>query len=269
MKKAAATWGGEWWKLGGGGTVWDAIVYDPKTDLVYFGTGNGTPWNRISATRKAATTCTSPRSSRSKPTPASTCGTTSDAGDTWDYDAVSPMMIVDLTIDGKKQHVLCSRSKNGFFYMIDAATGKLLRAEPFTVNWADGVDMKTGRPRVKPEARYGSTDRGVDVRCRGFRHDRDDGAVVRAPHLEPIRCLLPLTRQRDRNDALRGHGRHVTYLPRSPRSAPSNSRSREWPSPGGPAAAGARRTRRSPLRRSACHLPSPPCHGRWCASASP
>ncbi len=76
-------------------------------------------------------------------------------GDTWDYDAVSPMMTVDITIDGKEQHVIVQPSKNGFFYILEAATGKLLRAEPFTeVNWADGVDMKTGRPRVMKEARY-------------------------------------------------------------------------------------------------------------------
>ena len=76
-------------------------------------------------------------------------------GDAWDYDAVSPMTVVDLTVDGKKRHVILQPCKNGFFYMLEAATGKLLRAVPFTnVNWADGVDMKTGRPRVKPEARF-------------------------------------------------------------------------------------------------------------------
>jgi alcohol dehydrogenase (cytochrome c)/quinohemoprotein ethanol dehydrogenase len=156
MKKAAATWGGEWWKLGGGGTVWDSIVYDPKTDLLYFGTGNGTPWNQ----RKRD------KSGKDNLYLASIIAVKADTGeyvwhyqetpaDTWDYDAVSPMMTVDMTIDGKEQHVLVQPSKNGFFYILEAATGKLLRAEPFTeVNWADGVDMKTGRPRVKKEARY-------------------------------------------------------------------------------------------------------------------
>jgi quinohemoprotein ethanol dehydrogenase len=156
MKKAAATWGGEWWKLGGGGTVWDAIVYDPVTDLIYFGTGNGSPWNDqyrdktngddlYLASVIAVKADTGEYVWHYQSTPA----------DTWDYDAVSPMTVVDLTVDGKKRHVILQPCKNGFFYMLEAATGKLLRAVPFTpVNWADGVDMKTGRPRVKAEARF-------------------------------------------------------------------------------------------------------------------
>ena len=156
MKKAARTWTGEWWKLGGGGTVWDAIVYDPVTDLIYFGTGNGSPWN--DRYRDAT--------SSDNLYLASIIAVKADTGayvwhyqtvpaDTWDYDAVSPMTIANLTIDGKQRRVIMQPNKNGFFYLLDTATGKLLRATPFTeVNWADGVDMKTGRPRVKPEARF-------------------------------------------------------------------------------------------------------------------
>ena len=156
MKKAAATWGGEWWKLGGGGTVWDAIVYDPKTDLLYFGTGNGTPWNQ----RKRDKTGGDNLYLASIVAVKADTGEyvwhyQSTPGDTWDYDAVSPMMTVDMTIDGQPRHVIVQPCKNGFFYILDAADGKLLRAEAFTeVNWADGVDMKTGRPRVRKEARY-------------------------------------------------------------------------------------------------------------------
>ncbi len=156
MRRAAKTWGGEWWKLGGGGTVWDAIVYDPVTDLVYFGTGNGTPWNDRDrdptngddlylASIIAVKAETGEYVWHYQETPA----------DTWDYDAVSPLMVVNLNIDGRKRRVILQPSKNGFFYVLDAATGKLLRADPFTeVNWADGVDRETGRPRVRPEARY-------------------------------------------------------------------------------------------------------------------
>ena len=156
MKQAAATWSGEWWKLGGGGTVWDAIVYDPATDLVFFGTGNGSPWNDryrdpksgdnlYLATILAVKLQTGEYAWHYQTTPA----------DTWDYDAVSPMVIADLNVGGKQRHVLMQPCKNGFFYMLEAATGKLLRATPFTeVNWADGVDMKTGRPRVKEAARF-------------------------------------------------------------------------------------------------------------------
>src|SRR5262245_58616374 len=156
MQKAAATWNGDWWKLGGGGTVWDAIVYDPTTDLLYFGTGNGTPWNQANRDPKTGDNLYL----------ASIVAVKADTGeyvwhyqstpqDTWDYDAVSPMMLVDLPIDGQKKRVILQACKNGFFYVLEAATGKLLRAEPFTdVNWAEGVDLKTGRPRVRPEARY-------------------------------------------------------------------------------------------------------------------
>ncbi len=158
LEKAAKTWPktGDWWSVGGGGTVWDAAVYDPKTDLLYFGTGNGTPWNDqhrdpsggdnlYLASIVALKPDTGEYVWHYQETPA----------DTWDYDAVSPMMTADITVDGKERHVIMQPSKNGFFYMLDAATGELLRAAPFTdVNWAKGVDLKTGRPNVVKEARY-------------------------------------------------------------------------------------------------------------------
>ncbi len=131
MKKAAATWGGEWWKLGGGGTVWDAIVYDPVTDLIYFGTGNGSPWNDqyrdktngdnlYLASVIAVKAQTGEYVWHYQSTPA----------DTWDYDAVSPMTVADLTVDGKKRHVILQPCKNGFFYMLEAATGKTPARHP-------------------------------------------------------------------------------------------------------------------------------------------
>jgi len=157
MKKAAATWGpSDWWKLGGGGAVWDAIVYDPKTDLVYFGTGNGSPWNdKYRDPTDGDNLYLDSIIAVKADTGEYVWHYQSTPADTWDYDAVSPMTVVDLTLDGKKRHVILQPCKNGFFYILDAATGKLLRATAFTpVNWADGVDMKTGRPRVKPESRY-------------------------------------------------------------------------------------------------------------------
>ncbi len=156
MEMAAKTWGGQWWKLGGGGTVWDAVVFDPVTNLVYFGVGNGTPWNDhfrdptnkdnlFLASIVALNVDTGAYVWHYQETPE----------DTWDYDAVSPMSVVDLNIGGRNRRVLLQPSKNGFFYVIEARTGKLLHATPFmNVNWANGVDLKTGRPRIKPEARY-------------------------------------------------------------------------------------------------------------------
>lgn len=160
MKMAAATWGeGEWWKVGGGGTVWDSAVYDSVNDLVIFGTGNGTPWNQLArdpsggdnlflASIIAVKADTGEYAWHYQTTPA----------DTWDYDATSPMLIANLTLDGQDRRVVIQPCKNGFLYVLDAASGKLLAAKNFTeMNWADGVDMETGRPRVKPEARYKDT----------------------------------------------------------------------------------------------------------------
>ena len=150
MKMAAATWSGEWWKLGGGGSVWDAAIYDPATDLLIYGTGNATPWNQLARDPKrgdnlfvasivALKADTGEYVWHYQATP----------GDTWDYDSVSPMMTVDLTIDGEKKHVLVQPNKNGMLYVLNVADGKLLSADAFTeVNWTTGVDMKTGRPKV-------------------------------------------------------------------------------------------------------------------------
>jgi len=157
LEKAARTWSGEWWKVaGGGGTVWDAAVYDPVTDLLYFGTGNASPWNArvrepsldddlYAASIVAVKPDTGEYVWHYQETP----------GDSWDYDAVSPMMTADLNVGGHRKHVILQPSKNGFFYVLEAATGKLISADAFTeVNWATGVDLQTGRPKVVPAARY-------------------------------------------------------------------------------------------------------------------
>jgi quinohemoprotein ethanol dehydrogenase len=156
MKKAAATWSGQWWKLGGGGSVWDAAIYDPTTDLLYYGTGNGTPWNQMARDPKGGDNLyVASIIALKADTGEYVWHYQTTPGDTWDYDAVSPMMTADLTIDGKPQHVLIQPNKNGFLYVLNAADGKLLAADAFTeVNWAKGVDLKTGRPNVVPAARY-------------------------------------------------------------------------------------------------------------------
>jgi quinohemoprotein ethanol dehydrogenase len=156
MKKAAATWSGKWWTVGGGGSVWDATVYDPVTDLLYYGTGNGTPWNQRARDPKGGDNLYVASIIALKPdTGEYVWHYQTTPADTWDYDAVSPIMTADLTIDGKPQHVLIQPNKNGFLYVLNAADGKLISADAFTdVNWAKGVDLKTGRPNVVPAARY-------------------------------------------------------------------------------------------------------------------
>ncbi|HAO68446.1 MAG TPA: PQQ-dependent dehydrogenase, methanol/ethanol family [Verrucomicrobiales bacterium] len=158
MAKAAETWSGEWWEFGGGGTCWDAFAYDEELNLVYVGTGNASAW---------------PRTWRNPDTGWGdnlyvSCILALDAetgelkwhyqttpGDNWDYTAVQQMILTTLEIEGKERQVLMQAPKNGFFYVLDRATGELISAEPYTeVNWAAGIDQSTGRPIETPNADY-------------------------------------------------------------------------------------------------------------------
>jgi quinohemoprotein ethanol dehydrogenase len=158
LETASKSWNGEFWKIaGGGGTVWDAAVYDPVTDLLYFGTGNASPWNENTREPSLGDDLYTASIVAVKPDTGEYVWHYQETpGDSWDYDAVSPMMTADLVIGGAKKHVIMQPSKNGFFYVIEAKSGKLLSADPFTEeNWATGVDLKTGRPNVIEAARYG------------------------------------------------------------------------------------------------------------------
>ncbi len=128
--------------------MWDSIVYDPELNLLYVGTGNGSTWNRHVRSPGggdnlylASILAINPDNGELvwhyQTTP----------GDTWDYTAVQPMMLADLQIGGRLRKVIMQAPKNGFFYVIDRATGELLSADKYVeVNWASHVDMTTGRP---------------------------------------------------------------------------------------------------------------------------
>jgi PQQ-dependent dehydrogenase (methanol/ethanol family) len=160
MRKAAATWDGEWWKLGGGGAVWDGVSYDPETELVYVGTGNAEPWPQALRTKDAST-------GYDNLYVASVVALDVDTGelkwhyqmvpgDQWDYDSVQQMTLADLRINGRTRKVLMQANKNGFFYVLDRVTGEFISAQPFSrVTWAKGIDPKTGRPIINPEVMYG------------------------------------------------------------------------------------------------------------------
>ncbi|PZN32636.1 MAG: PQQ-dependent dehydrogenase, methanol/ethanol family [Proteobacteria bacterium] len=156
MRRAAATWTGEWWTLGGGGTVWDSFVYDPVTDLLFIGVGNGSPWNARYRSPEGGDNLFLSSIVAVKPdTGEYVWHYQTTPWETWDYTATQPIVIADLEIDGSRRRVLMQAPKNGFFYVLDAATGKVLRADAYTeVNWADGVDLDTGRPRIRAQARY-------------------------------------------------------------------------------------------------------------------
>jgi quinohemoprotein ethanol dehydrogenase len=156
LEKAARTWSGNWWKLGGGGTVWDSIVYDPELDLVYIGTGNGTPWNRRARSPQGKDNLFTSSIVALKPDTGEYVWHYQEVpGDAWDYDSAAPMILADITIGSALRKVLFQAPKDGFFYVLDRATGEVISAKPYTtVTWATGVDTTTGRPIENVSARY-------------------------------------------------------------------------------------------------------------------
>jgi PQQ-dependent dehydrogenase (methanol/ethanol family) len=160
LDAALDTWAGnEWYKLGGGGgTVWDSLVYDPELDLLYIGTGNGSPWNRDLRSPGGGDNLYLSSIVALKP----------DTGDyvwhyqvtpkdNWDYTATQQLTLADITIDGEQRKVIMQAPKNGFFYILDRVTGELLSAEKFAkVTWASHIDMQTGRPVETKYADYQS-----------------------------------------------------------------------------------------------------------------
>jgi len=157
MEAAAKTWTGEWWKFGGGGTPWDAIAYDAQANLVYIGTGNGSPWvHRWRSPDGGDNLYLSSIVALDADTGELVWYYQTTPGDNWDYTAVQQLMLAELEIDGRERSVIMQAPKNGFFYVLDRLTGELISAEPYTkVTWAKGVDLDTGRPIETEQARYG------------------------------------------------------------------------------------------------------------------
>jgi PQQ-dependent dehydrogenase (methanol/ethanol family) len=158
------TWQGDQWKIGGG-TTWGWYSYDPKLNLMYYGSGNPSTWNP--AQRPGDNKWSM-----------SIWGRDVDTGnvkwvyqmtpyDEWDFDGINEMILADLNVKGKNRPVLVHFDRNGFGYTLDRATGELLVAEKFdpAVNWATHVDMKTGRPQVV--AKYSTAQNGPDVNTKG------------------------------------------------------------------------------------------------------
>lgn len=156
MAMAAETWTGEWWKHGGGGNAWHGFTYDPDLDVLYIGTGNGSPWNRNIRSPEggdnlflASIVALDPDSGEYlwhyQTVP----------GDTWDYTSNMDIVLADLEIDGEPVKAILHAPKNGLFYVINRETGELISAEPFAkTTWASEIDLETGRPVEVPGARY-------------------------------------------------------------------------------------------------------------------
>jgi quinohemoprotein ethanol dehydrogenase len=149
LEMAAKTWSRESrYDVGLGGTVWDGMAYDPELNLLYVGTGNGTPWDRNIRSPGGGDNlflstilAINPDNGRLvwhyQTTPA----------DSWDFTATQKMILADLMIDGRERKTIMQAPKNGFFYVLDRETGELISAEPYAaMNWASHVDMETGRP---------------------------------------------------------------------------------------------------------------------------
>ena len=156
LEFAATTWFGKWWEVGGGGTSWDSIIYDPEAKLVYVGTGNGSPWSReLRSAGKGDNLFLSSIVALHVNTGRVAWYYQTTPGDDWDFTAVQGLMQAELVIDGKERKVIMQAPKNGFFYVLDRITGELLSAEPYAnVTWATGISKETGRPIETVHARY-------------------------------------------------------------------------------------------------------------------
>jgi quinohemoprotein ethanol dehydrogenase len=155
---AAPTWFGRWWEMGGGGTPWDAIVYDVELDQLYVGTGNGSPWNRqIRSDGKGDNLFLASVLALDPDTGEYIWHYQEAPGESWDFTSTQPMMLADLTLGGEARQVLMHAPKNGFFYVLDRRTGRVLSANNFVPTyWATHVDLETGRPAIVPNAYYDS-----------------------------------------------------------------------------------------------------------------
>jgi PQQ-dependent dehydrogenase (methanol/ethanol family) len=157
LAAAAKTWSNEWWKIGGGGAVWNGMAYDGDHDIVYVGTGQPGPWTDVHR---------GPGDNLYTSSIVAVKGSTGKLvwhyqevpGDDWDYDSIADLMLLDLKINGKNRQVIVHAPKDAFFYVLDRVTGELISADPITkVSWTSGIDPKTGKPNVNPAARYRTT----------------------------------------------------------------------------------------------------------------
>jgi quinohemoprotein ethanol dehydrogenase len=157
MEMAAKTWGGEWWKFGGGGTAWNSLVYDEEFNSLYIGVGNGAPWPReIRSPGGGDDLFLTAIVSVDVDTGRMNWFYQTVPGDNWDYSSAMDITLSDIEVDGEMRKVLLQAPKNGFFYVLDREDGELLRAHPYTegITWATHVDMDTGRPVENPATAY-------------------------------------------------------------------------------------------------------------------
>ena len=156
QEMAAKTWSGQWWKLGGGGTVWHAMAYDARFNQLLLGVGNAEPWNDKIRNPGAGSNLFSNSIVALDPdTGAYKWHYQAGPNSSWDFDEDTDIELTDLEVGGTVRPVIIHASKNGFFYVIDRQTGKLLSAEKFAAaNWASKIDLATGLPVENPDAHF-------------------------------------------------------------------------------------------------------------------
>jgi len=160
---AAKTWTGEWWRTGTGGTVWNGMTFDEERNRIYIGVGNAGPYDpEKRSPGRGDNLYTSSIVALDADTGEYIWHYQENPRDSWDYKATPNIVLATLELEGKPRRVLMHAPTNGFFYVLDRDTGKLLNAPGATtvVTWATGIDVKTGRPIENPQIRYesGSTE---------------------------------------------------------------------------------------------------------------
>ena len=172
------TWKGDEWQRGGG-TTWGWYSYDPKLDLLYYGTGNPGTWNPDQ--RPGDNKWSMTIFARDPDTGKAKWAYQKTPHDAWDYDGVNGNVLVDLKMNGATRQVLVNFDRNGFGYTLDRATGQLLVAEPFVyINWATGVNLQTGRPIERPEKRTSATKNTKNI-CPGAMGGKDQQPAAYSP----------------------------------------------------------------------------------------
>ena len=160
-----STWQGDQWKTGGGAT-WGWYSYDPKLNLIYYGSGNPSTWNP--AQRPGDNKWSMTIFARNPDTGVAKWVYQMTPHDEWDYDGINEMILADIPVKGKPTKALVHFDRNGFEYTLNRETGELLLAEKYdpAVNWATHVDMKTGRPEVVKQ--YSTNANGEDHNTKGI-----------------------------------------------------------------------------------------------------
>lgn len=200
------SWPGESWKQGGG-VAWGWVSYDPELNLVYYGTSNPGPWNESMRAGDNKWTCAI--MARDADTGALKWVLQVTPHDMWDYDGVNENILVDLDVKGARRKALVHFDRNGFAYTVDRATGEVLLAEPFVnVNWAKGVDLKTGRPIVNPE----KTTEG-ERQVKGICPSLEGGKNQQPAAFSPVTGLFYVPTV---NLCMDFKARPVTYIPGTP-----------------------------------------------------